>query len=310
MHFKDFRYTLKRGLRISSALLIFCLFILSAQAQPLAKHVIFIGLDGWAAHDFDKHHDIPNIRMMMQNGSYTLHKRAVLPSASGINWASIFMGVSTAVHGFTTWNCENHEIPYPVVNERGIFPTIFSIIREKYPKAETGCTFDWEAIKYIIDTAAINYVEYYPGGDENLEQYTDRVIKYIKEKKPMFFVPYFGGIDEYGHAKGWYSPEYYDYVARTDKNIGRIIQALKDAGIYDDTIIVVTSDHGGHDHGHGTVAMEDVETPLIIFGKKVKKGYEIKAPVVQYDMAATFAYILGIDPPQVWRGKPVKEAFK
>ena len=58
MYFKNFRLTFKRGLRISSALLIFCLFILSAQAQPLAKHVLMIGLDGWAAHHFEDYHDI------------------------------------------------------------------------------------------------------------------------------------------------------------------------------------------------------------------------------------------------------------
>ena len=310
MYFKNFRLTFKRGLRISSALLVFCLFFLSAQAQPLAKHVLMIGLDGWAAHHFEDYHDIPNIRMLMKEGSVTLHKRSVLPSSSGVNWATMFMSIGPESHGFTTWNAAKHDIPFSYVNEHGIFPTIFSLIREKYPKAETGCTFEWEPIKFVIDTMAISYVEFFPGGEERVEKNCDRLVQYIKEKKPLFFAPIFGGIDHVGHDKGWYGTEYYDYVARVDKCIGRLIQALKDAGIYDDTIIIVTADHGGHEYGHGTVAMEDMETPFVIFGKKVKKGYEIKGPVIQYDLAATFAYILGIDPPQVWRGKPVKEAFK
>ena len=63
------------------------------QAQPLAKHVILIGLDGWAAHDFDNvHNNIPNIRNLIKNGSCNMHKRSVIPSDSGVNWASMFMG--------------------------------------------------------------------------------------------------------------------------------------------------------------------------------------------------------------------------
>jgi arylsulfatase A-like enzyme len=79
--------------------------------------------------------------------------------------------------------------------------------------------------------------------------------------------------------------------------VGRIIQALKDAGIYDDTVIIVTGDHGGHDQGHGTLDIRDMESPLVFFGKNVRIGYQIDAPLVQYDIAATIAYILDLDIP-------------
>ena len=67
-------------------------FPIKAQTPPLAKHVVLIGLDGWASHDFDKAHDVPNLLSLMNNGSYTMHKRSVIPSSSGVNWASMFMG--------------------------------------------------------------------------------------------------------------------------------------------------------------------------------------------------------------------------
>ena len=92
--------------------------------------------------------------------------------------------------------------------------------------------------------------------------------------------------------------------------MGRIIQALKDAGIYDDTVIIVTGDHGGHEQGHGTLAMEDMESPFVVFGKNVQSGHLIEEPVVQYDIAATIAYILGLETPSAWRGKPVLSVFK
>ena len=312
VHFQNFtRMDIpKMCLRVCSILLIFFVFAMSGKAQPLAKHVVLIGLDGWAAHDLDKASDIPNIRMLMQGGSVTMHKRSVLPSSSGVNWASMFMGVGPESHGFTTWDSEKHDLPFAFENEHGIFPSIFSIIREAYPNAETGCTFEWEPIKYVVDTLAISYVEYFSGGADKVESNCTRLEQYIREHKPLFFAPCFDGLDGTGHSKGWYSRDYYDYLTRLDRCIGRIIQALKDAGIYDETVIIVTGDHGGHDKGHGTLAMEDMESPLVIFGPHVKRDYQIEAPVVQYDVAATIAYVLGIELPQVWRGKPVKEALR
>ena len=60
----------------------------------------------------------------------------------------------------------------------------------------------------------------------------------------------------------------------------------------------------------GTLAMEDMESPFVVFGKNVQSGYLIEEPVVQYDIAATIAYILGLETPAAWRGKPVLSVFK
>ena len=72
-------------------------------AQPKANHVVLIGLDGWASHDLDKAHDIPNLRSLMDGGACSMHKRSVIPSSSGVNWASMFMGAGPEMHGYTTW---------------------------------------------------------------------------------------------------------------------------------------------------------------------------------------------------------------
>ena len=266
-------------------------FTTKAQTPPLANHVVLIGLDGWASHDFEKAHDVPNLLSLMNNGSYTMHKRSVIPSSSSVNWASMFMGAGPEVHGYTTWNSKTPEVNSMVTN------------------AETGCTYEWEGIKYVIDTLAISHVEYFKEDWQSVERNCDHIVQYIIDKKPMLFIPVFDGIDGIGHSKGWYSEHYYDYLARIDVCVGRIIQALKDAGIYDDTIIIVTGDHGGHEQVHGTLAMEDMESPFVIFGKNVRSGYLIKEPVVQYDIAATIAYILGLETPSAWRGKPTIEVF-
>lgn len=37
---------------------------------------------------------------------------------------------------------------------------------------------------------------------------------------------------------------YYGLVAELDDNIGRLLTSLKEAGIYDETLVIFTSDHG------------------------------------------------------------------
>ena len=99
-------------------------------------------------------------------------------------------------------------------------------------------------------------------------------------------------------------------MVEIDRSVGLILQAIKDAGIEKDTIVIMTSDHGGQGHGHGGFTLEELETPYIIYGSHVKKGFEITDVVMQYDHPATIANILGLKAPQSWVGRPVKSAFK
>ena len=95
-----------------------------------------------------------------------------------------------------------------------------------------------------------------------------------------------------------------------DGYIGRIIQALKDAGIYDDTIILITSDHGGVGTRHGGKSLVELEVPFIIFGKNIKTTGEFKETMMQFDTATTIADIFSLKTPQCWRGQSMKQVFK
>ena len=274
-----------------------------------AKHVIMIGIDGWAAKNFEKD-NMTTVQEMMKHGSWTLAKRSVLPSASAINWASMFMGAGTEMEGYTKWNTKFSEIPPMALNAHHIFPTIYSILREQYPGIETGVTFDWDGIKYVVDSLAINKVTYIPEGESNPALDTEEATKYIKERKPNFLTIYYGGLDAAGHNNGWYTEPYYAYAKRLDGEIAKVIQAVKDAGIYDDTIFILTSDHGGIGKGHGGMTLDEMETPFVLFGKNVRENYHFTEAMMQFDVAATIAYIFNLDTPQVWIGRPMKQAFK
>ena len=57
----------------------------SMAAKWKAKHVVLIGLDGWGAYSVNKA-EMPNVKKLMEEGSYTLKKRSVLPSSSPCIW--------------------------------------------------------------------------------------------------------------------------------------------------------------------------------------------------------------------------------
>ena len=58
-------------------------------------------------------------------------------------------------------------------------------------------------------------------------------------------------VDGAGHTYGHGTSQYYAAVGRADKLVGEIVDAVKRAGTYNETIFIITSDHGGIGKGHG-----------------------------------------------------------
>lgn len=89
-------------------------------------------------------------------------------------------------------------------------------------------------------------------------------------------------------------------VTHMDARIGDIIKALKDKGIYDNTIIVFMSDHGinfGENGVAGKVCLYEpsVTAPLIIKAPKIKANTKIDARVYLQDINPTLFDMLGFE---------------
>ena len=272
------------------------------------KHVVVIGLDGWGAYSMPKA-NMPNVKKLMEKGSYTLEARSVLPSSSAPNWASMFMGAGPELHGYTTWGSRTPEIPSRVVNGHGIFPTVFQVVREARPDAEIGVFSEWLGIKFLVDTLSLNVYRNTPDYNKYPAALCDSAVKYIKEKRPVLAAFCFDNPDHVGHQIGHDTPAYYEKLEELDGYVGRIVQAVKDAGMLDETIFIVTADHGGIRKGHGGKTLQEMQVPFITSGKGVKTGHKIGSSVMQFDVAATIACIFGTKIPQVWIGRPVTEVF-
>lgn len=296
--------------KIICSLLIVLLGVSSLSAKDWkAQHVVMIGLDGWGAYSVEKS-EMPNVKQLMKDGTYTLKKRSVLPSSSAVNWASMYMGAGPELHGYTEWGSKVPELPSRVVDQDNIFPTVFGLLHRANPKAEIGCIYEWDGIAYVVDTLALNYRQHVKESTKNPTLAAKYAVDYIKASKPALLNVVFDEPDHVGHGAGHDTPEYYAKLKELDGYVGQIVQAVKDAGMIDETIFIVTSDHGGINKGHGGKTMREMETPFIISGKGIKKGFCFEESMMQFDVASTIAYIFGLQQPQVWIGRPMVQVFE
>ncbi|SHF93570.1 Type I phosphodiesterase / nucleotide pyrophosphatase [Salegentibacter echinorum] len=270
--------------------------------EPLIKHVILVGADGLGSYAFDKA-EIPNLRKMMKEGAYSLKTRAVLPSSSAVNWASMIMGSGPELHGFTEWGSKKPELPSAVLGPSGLYPTIFSVIDQQMPKAKMGVSYSWSGIKYLFENELVdlNY------NGETEEKTMQNGIDFIVREKPAFTFIHLDEPDHTGHSIGHDTPEYYKAVGRVDKLVGDLLEALEKENLMDNTIIIFTADHGGINKGHGGKTLLETQIPWIAYGKGISGKGKLKNTIVTYDTAATIAHLLGLNIPDFWRGKPVTE---
>ena len=105
---------------------------------------------------------------------------------------------------------------------------------------------------------------------------------------------------------------YDDCIAHLDRRLGLLLDELSRRGVLENTLVVVTADHGEHlgDHGlffhGGSLYRQVVQVPLLIVGnKEVPAGRTIAEPVSLCDLPATLIDLLGLGPDHPFTGRSV-----
>ena len=103
---------------------------------------------------------------------------------------------------------------------------------------------------------------------------------------------------------------YQQEIEFLDLEIGRMIEWLKETKRYDNTVIIIISDHGEefNEHGgfwHGTTLYDEVlHVPLIVkTAKNAPKGVRIPWQVRSIDVAPTLTDIMGLEADASWDGE-------
>jgi len=249
-----------------------------------AKHLVFIGLDGWGGVYVPKA-NMPTVKRMMSKGAWSLDAQSVMPSSSWPNWSSLFCGAP------------------PEQRSRENFPSIFTLLENS---GQTAVLFyEWDEMEKLCSDSAAEKQEILT----NVES-AKKIAAYIKEQKPFFTAVAFDEPDQAGHSNNWGSKAYYAKLKELDILIAVIEQAVKEAGIYDDTVFVLSADHGGSGFGHGLDNPNHRKIPIVFYGKGIKKGFRILSPIDIYDITPTMAALLGLDIPPEWTGRVLYEIFK
>jgi arylsulfatase A-like enzyme len=104
--------------------------------------------------------------------------------------------------------------------------------------------------------------------------------------------------------------DYYAIITHLDDQIGKVIQALKAKGEYDNTIIVLAGDSGLAVGNHGLMGKQNiydedgVHIPLVFSGMPLGvKGSRLSALAYNFDIFPTLCQALGIQAPASVMGK-------
>ncbi len=112
--------------------------------------------------------------------------------------------------------------------------------------------------------------------------------------------------------------QYYQSCARIDKGVARLVELLKEAGIYDKTLIVYTSDHGMAFPGAKTTVYEPgLRVPFVVRDPyQAKRGVKSGALISHVDITPSLLDFAGgldpktngpkkwVNPDEYWKDKP------
>lgn len=270
---------------------------LSTHADPLTlpdrpARVLLISLDG-ARPDALLQAQTPNIQALAAAGAVTWTASTVFPPATIPAHASMLTGLDVPEHG-VNWNDYRTEAIKPVTfltlaAEAG-YTTAMVVGKEKFSQFVQD------------DTLAYTFARQ---GDRSV---VDRAVQLIAEGVEVLVV-HLPNPDYFGHSTGWMSTTYLRELTGTDLQVGRLMEALTLAGVRAETLILLTSDHGGHDTVHGSDIPEDMTVPFVLAGWRVRPGLTLTDEVHVTDAAMTILWALGLPLPTTDLGRVIEEAF-
>jgi arylsulfatase A-like enzyme len=108
---------------------------------------------------------------------------------------------------------------------------------------------------------------------------------------------------------------YYAMISAIDDQVGRLMQALKDLSLEENTIVLVTSDHGNMLASHGLTDKqqpfeESIAVPGVLrFPQRIRPGRRLDVFFTHVDMGPTLLALCGLPVPREMQGADVSGAL-
>jgi len=115
----------------------------------------------------------------------------------------------------------------------------------------------------------------------------------------------------------FYLHSYYRLVEDADRQVGRVLDALRKSGQWEDTLVVFTADHGEGQGRHRWAQKlgfweEPVKVPFVIAGPGIRQrgAWDHRTLVSGLDLLPTLCDYAGVAPPRLMRGRSLRPAIE
>lgn len=235
-------------------------------------YVFILAIDGLRA---DKFYNLkpPIMTGLLENGTYYKNSRVSVPSQTRVNFVSLSTGTHADKHGiigasYIDENWVEHRTDQPnfkAANVNVLVPTIFEALNNYNVKSAYIATKGYELIggrgasilfeareRFPENKWQLRYSHDIDGSEEEafqLKMGLDKIIlnrikEAIEVDNVRFMIANFGSLDYVGHNHGVENEWYKRAVMKADATIGKFIDFLKEQKIYNESVIIITSDHG------------------------------------------------------------------
>jgi len=262
--------------------------------QRAIRRVIILSMDGLRP-DVIELAPMPNLLGLMKTGAYSLTAQTIYPSSTLPAHASMLTGMCPSKHG-VDWN--------DYLPKRGIAKGTDLFDLSHAAGMQNVMYVGKEKLQQVTDASNIDRFVFVNDRDKVIMQ--NLLADFPRDFGVLFI--HFATTDDMGDVYGWLSPEQLSVIFRADEAIGELLAALDTYGLRDETLLIITADHGGHDMTHGSSMPEDMTIPWIASAPGIQAG-ELITSMYTMDTAATAVYALGLPIPAEWDGVPVLEAF-
>ena len=258
------------------AIVVIAIMLMSNMAPAQEKHVVVVTIDGFRPNFYlEDKWDTPNLKEMKREGAHAHGVDGVFPSVTYPSHTTIVTGVYPARHGIfynalfekdeatkgqIYWRFDQITSPtlWEVTQSAGLkaasvnwpvsvgAPTIFNIsdVGAKGQKVMEDSTRPAGISTLLKREVLGNAPAIKVGIDKNVAGIAAWV---IKSEKPNFMTVHLLGMDHVQQVHGRSGPEVEQAIIRADSAVGMIRKAIAEAGIKENTLLIVTGDHGFYD---------------------------------------------------------------
>ncbi len=283
---------------------LFVLFVpavaVGATARPERPiYVIIVTIDG-CRPDSLLEASTPNIDEIVQDAAYSWSAQTVYPSKTPQAHASLFTGALPGVHRYTGPGSRlETETIFQVFEGAGYKTALVDGKGGRIAGLEVGVSY----VKNNVDYRWRNGAVYQPGyEDPNGDiRVMENAIQIFVENQPTLMFILLPVVDVTGHIYSHTSHNYLQAIERADQAIGMLVDNLKGLGIYENTLLVIVSDHGMTGTDHGSQDPGDMSILLIFSGPGVRVGKFEGGKII--DVAPTVTALFGLRAPANAEGR-------